>query len=84
MQDLGLPAGIDQYKASRIAQLRALGYGQEEIAKTVGVSQGTVSRYLSSVNTASKKSGNPEAFLVALIAIAAAGALAAYLLRARR
>lgn len=71
---------MDQYKASRMVQLRALGYGQEYIAQELGVSQGTVSRYLNAVNQTAEQSDNQGAFLVALIAIAAGAALAAFLL----
>ena len=81
MQDLGLPGWLDQYKASRMVQMRALGYTQADIARELDVSQGTVSRYLGAVNQAARDSGNEERFLIGLIAVAAGIALAAYLLR---
>lgn len=80
-EDLGLPGWLDQYKASRMVQLRALGYNQTEIADELGVTQGTVSRYLSAVNQTARQATNPEKFLFGLIAVAAGVALAAYLLR---
>ena len=78
--DLGLPGWMDQFKASRMVQLRALGYNQTDIARELGVSQGTVSRYLNAVNQTARGEDDPANFLVGLIAIAAGAALAAYLL----
>ncbi len=76
-----LPDWVDRYKASQMVQLRALGYNQAEIAEQVGVSQATVSRYLSAVNEVAQQSKDQLKFLLALFAIAAGFGLAAYLMK---
>ncbi|MHB1260525.1 MAG: helix-turn-helix domain-containing protein [Thermoplasmatota archaeon] len=64
-----------------MVQLRALGYGQTEIARQLGVSQGTVSRYLAAVNKSAREADDQGKFLLGLIAVAAGIGLLAYLLR---
>lgn len=62
-----LPAWMDEGKARRIAQLRALGYTQKQIADQVGVSQQTVSRYLAEIRGAADNADDLEKFLLALL-----------------
>lgn len=64
-----LPDWMDPRRAARIAQLRALGYNQKQIADQVGVSQQTVSRYLTGINEAAEESGNEEDFLMGLLMV---------------
>jgi len=79
--NLGLPSWMDQYKASRMVQLRALGYNQVDIARELGVSQQTVSKYLAAINEKAKAAPNASEFLWALLMIAAGAALFAALLK---
>lgn len=76
-----LPEWMDRYRASQMVQLRALGYNQAQIADQVGVSQATVSRYLTAINEAAQQSKDQAKFLLALFAIAASLAFAAYMMR---
>jgi transcriptional regulator with XRE-family HTH domain len=77
-----LPGWMDQYKASRMVQLRALGYNQSEIAAQLDVSQQTVSKYLAVVNERAKSANDPTQFLWGLLMIGAGVALLGSLLRA--
>lgn len=79
---LDLPSWMDQFKASHMVQLRALGYNQAEIAKELGVSQQTVSKYLAVINEKARAAPNATEFLWALLMIGAGVALFASLLKA--
>lgn len=78
---VNLPIWMDQYKASRMVQLRALGYTQSEIAEQLGISQQTVSKYLAEVNKKARSAKDPVEFLWALLMIGAGVALLGTLLR---
>lgn len=58
---------MDQRKAARMAQLRALGWTQARIAKDVGVSQQTVSRYLHAIEEAAEETDDLNAFFLGLL-----------------
>lgn len=58
---------MDPPLAQRVAKLRALGFSQTEIAREVGVSQQTVSRYLRAINEAAEDADNRDAFLLGLL-----------------
>ena len=62
-----LPAWMDYEKTREIARYRALGYTQNEIAKQVGLSQQSVSRYLAALRDSASSSGNLDMFLLGLI-----------------
>lgn len=73
--EVPLPSWMDRYKASRMAQLRALGYPQGRIAEELGVSQQTVSRYFREIRLAADRSGDADRFLWGLL-LAGAGVAA--------
>ncbi len=76
-----LPAWMDYEKARQISKYRALGYTQEEVARTVGVSQQTVSRYLSTIRDQAQRSEDADGFFLGLILGGLAAAFLIGLLR---
>jgi hypothetical protein len=80
-QGIVLPEWMDERKAARMAQLRALGWSQARIAQDVGVSQQTVSRYLRGIEEAAEESDDLNAFFLGLLIGGLGVALAAYLAR---
>jgi transcriptional regulator with XRE-family HTH domain len=58
---------MDPRRAAQIAQLRALGYSQREIASRLSVSQQTVSRYQKGINQAAGEADDLQEFLMGLL-----------------
>lgn len=58
---------MDPRRAAKIAQLRALGHSQAQIAAHLGISQQTVSRYLKGIQEASEEAPSMEDFLFGLL-----------------
>ncbi len=62
-----LPTWMDYEKARQISQYRGLGFSQEDIAVRLGLSQQTVSRYLSGLREQAERSDNTDQFFLGLI-----------------
>ncbi len=74
---------MDYEKARQISKYRALGYTQGDIARRVGLSQQTVSRYLSTIRDQAQDSENADTFFLGLILGGIAAAFLIGLLRSR-
>jgi transcriptional regulator with XRE-family HTH domain len=60
---------MEPRRAAQVAQLRALGFTQAQIASQLGVSQQTVSRYLQGINEAAQQAEDRQEFLLGLLLI---------------
>lgn len=67
MREPELPNWMNPRTAAQIAQLRALGHTQVDIAEQLGITQQTVSRYMKGIREASEQAEDFQEFLLGLL-----------------